>query len=226
MRIRAPHLGIAPRVALVAGGALVAANLLLLVKPVGTLSAAFLASTLLMLVACLVLALGLLGERGAFGSRAVSVLLIVSGALGVAVVVVSPLGSVDPDVGPTLGYRAFSSVLLVADMARLFLLLMAAAVAGRSEGTQRDVRYGLRALALVALAGFAIDNILWSLLVTLIPASGLTALFAVIEWLHRLNFLAGIAVGVWFAWPWLGPRLISLRAVVTRAYRRYVDSTP
>lgn len=233
MRIRAPHLGIAPPVALIGGGALLVANLLRLAIPSGRVSGLDAVEAALVLVTYLVLAFGLPGSEGsprsggAFGSRrAVRVLLVASGVLGVLVALEVPFGTVDESTISSTGFRVYGSVTMAADLISLVLLVFAARLATVSPGVRRDAARGLSGLAYAALVVLAVDVVFSVFFTTVFSPEQLQSWAWILLWIARLQFVVGIAVGLWFAWPWLGPRLHTLRRVSARAYRRYVDSTP
>lgn len=217
--------GVANLVAFVGGAGVVVAGLASL--GAGRFSGAFVVGSVAWSVGLAVLALGLPGRPGVFGRGLLRRCLIVASAvLSLAVVVVESLSGSLGFLGPasvdSSDFRVLARSLTAADLVALALLVVGAILVGRAGDASSRDRRGLLCLALLRLVSYLVPV---GVLLVLTPndeqgtADGLF-------WFSRLFALLTSAVGVWFAWPWLSPRVAAGQAAVGRAYRRYVDSTP
>ncbi len=220
-RMEAVELKADPVVALVGGGAVFLAGVASV--GAGRVSGAFLLGALAWSVGLAVLALGLPGRAGVFGSgRAVRLLLVRAASLSLATGIASSFGSVPSERFESPAVQALSWAFLVVELAALVLLVAGAILVGRAPDASTRARNGLVALALVAVVSSVLPYLVLAALAPRDVQIAADGLF----WVSRLFALLTCAVGVWFAWPWLQPRVDAAVAAVARAYRRYVDSTP
>lgn len=213
------------QVALVGGASIVVAGLASLVGI--RLSGAFVIASVSWSLGLLVLALGLPGRPGVFGSGLVRRWLIVGSAvLSFAVVLAQSLsgslGLLGPASVDSSGLRAFAWTLTVTDMVSVGLLVAGAILVGRDSDVPQRARRGLLSLAALKLVSYLVPV---GVLLVLSPNNVQGAADGLF-WFSRLVAILTCAIGLWFAWPWLSPRFAVGRVAIARVYRRYVDSTP
>ncbi|AMM20121.1 hypothetical protein AX769_08010 [Frondihabitans sp. PAMC 28766] len=111
------------------------------------------------------------------------------------------------------------------DLAALVLLIAAAVLVTRAPDVTPAAQLGLQALAVVALfdAAFYLLFVWFGLSVS---NDLLQSVAFLGSWEATLVALGRLAIGLWFAWPWLGPRVTSACRVLARAAAAHRDSTP
>lgn len=223
-------LGITQTTALVGGGALALAALLRLQMLWSPLVWLRLGLEPIGLPGLLPIVLGTMGyavlySGGAFGhGRAVraAVLGSIVASLLAALAIFVPVDVNDIGSAPQRAVAVTGEGL---DLASLVLLVAAAVLVTRAPDVTPAARLGLHALAVVALFSAAFELVfVWFGLSVSNDLFQSTAFVASGE--AMLVALARLAIGLWFAWPWLGPRVTSARRALGRAAAAHRDSTP
>ncbi|ARC56109.1 hypothetical protein AS850_03345 [Frondihabitans sp. 762G35] len=224
MMVSEPRIGIDRTVALVGGGAL-AVGVLLGWRPPGLVPGLGLVAGLLFPLGLAVLAFGLPGRPGAFGHSRVVRASIGAAAALTAVGVLLGLSLTSVDSALAVGTPATDALWMILNELPTVLLVVAAVAVRRSEGATRDAQRGLAVLAVASVA-VQLLGLVVALLGSALPNDEFqtlaSQLFIVFDVLQAVT----LAVGLWFAWPFLGPLLHRFVAFVTRVRRAHVDSTP
>ncbi|ROQ38601.1 hypothetical protein EDF46_2241 [Frondihabitans sp. PhB188] len=157
---------------------------------------------------------------GVLGSSiAVRYLVVVSAGFALLLYLVSALPYSWGIVFPGPGYTTYLP---------LVLLVVAAVLLVRDTRSTRYPVVGIGVLAALGLLHVVLDVVIVAFagVLSALAVDGLQVVATPLYLFSRVSTLATVAVGVWFAWPWLAPHVDAATAAARRARQSHVDSTP